>query len=74
MQPLIDGLIFIVDDDASVREALAWLLRSRRLASEHYGSAEAFEQRLAAHMRLARTVLGKRAGKIALRFRHVTHA
>ena len=47
MQPLIDGLVFIVDDDAIVREALAWLLRSRRLASEHYASADAFELRLA---------------------------
>ena len=47
MQPLIDSLIFIVDDDAGVREALAWLLRSRRLVSEHFASAEAFEARLA---------------------------
>jgi two-component system response regulator DctR len=46
MQPLIQGLVFIVDDDASVREALAWLLRSRRLASEHFGSADAFESYL----------------------------
>ncbi len=46
MQPPIDALVFIVDDDRSVREALAWLLRSRRLGSEHFDSAEAFEERL----------------------------
>lgn len=43
MQPLIDASVFIVDDDASVREALAWLLRSRRLHSEAFDSAEAFQ-------------------------------
>jgi two-component system response regulator DctR len=36
-----------VDDDAGVREALAWLLRSRRLLSETYDSADAFEAMLA---------------------------
>ena len=34
--------VFIVDDDVSVRESMAWLLRTRRLLSEAYGSAEAF--------------------------------
>jgi len=42
MQPVIDAAVYIVDDDASVREALAWLLRSRRLGSQAFDSAEAF--------------------------------
>jgi two-component system response regulator DctR len=37
-----DARIFLVDDDAGVRDALSWLLRTRRLLSEGYGSAEAF--------------------------------
>ena len=44
MQPSTDALVFIVDDDAGVREALAWLLRSRRLSSESFDSADAFLQ------------------------------
>lgn len=46
MQPVIDASIFIVDDDAGVREALAWLLRSRRLLSQAFESAEAFQHML----------------------------
>ena len=42
MQPTQDALVFIVDDDAGVREALAWLLRSRRLPSQVFDSADAF--------------------------------
>jgi two-component system response regulator DctR len=34
--------VFIVDDDASVREGMAWLLRTRRLLSESFDSAETF--------------------------------
>jgi two-component system, LuxR family, response regulator DctR len=41
MRP-VDSLVYIVDDDASVREALAWLLRSRRHLHESYASAEDF--------------------------------
>jgi two-component system response regulator DctR len=37
-----DAKVFLVDDDAGVREALAWLLRTRRLLSESYNSADAF--------------------------------
>jgi two-component system response regulator DctR len=43
MQPAPDATVFIVDDDASVREALAWLLRSRHLLSESFPGAQAFE-------------------------------
>lgn len=43
MQPAADATVFIVDDDAGVRDALAWLLRSRRLLSETFASAEEFD-------------------------------
>jgi two-component system, LuxR family, response regulator DctR len=43
MQPSLNATVFIVDDDASVRDALAWLLRSRHLLSETYATGEAFE-------------------------------
>ena len=36
-------MVYLVDDEDVVRDALAWLLRSRRLLSESFGSAEAFE-------------------------------
>ena len=38
-----DAKIYLVDDDAEVRQALAWLLRTRRLLSEGYDDAEAFQ-------------------------------
>ncbi len=47
MEPAANATVYIVDDDAEVREALAWLLRSRRVLSEAYASAEAFELMLA---------------------------
>lgn len=47
MQPATDAIVYIVDDDASVRDALAWLLRSRRLLSESFATAQAFEALLA---------------------------
>ena len=46
MEPVSNATVYIVDDDAGVREALAWLLRSRRLPSESFDSAEAFEAML----------------------------
>ncbi|MES2400821.1 MAG: response regulator [Pseudomonadota bacterium] len=43
MEPVLNATVYIVDDDAGVRDALAWLLRSRRLHSESFDSAEAFD-------------------------------
>jgi len=37
-----DAKIYLVDDDVGVREALAWLLRTRRLISDGFDSAEDF--------------------------------
>ncbi|MDE2604294.1 MAG: response regulator transcription factor [Burkholderiales bacterium] len=42
MQPSADATVFIVDDDAGVRDALSWLLRSRRLLSSSFANAEEF--------------------------------
>ena len=42
MEPVTNATVYIVDDDADVRDALAWLLRSRRLFSESFKSAEDF--------------------------------
>jgi two-component system response regulator DctR len=36
-------VVYLVDDEDVVRDGLAWLLRSRRLLSEGFASAEAFE-------------------------------
>ncbi len=46
MQPPLNATVYLIDDDASVREALAWLLRSRHVPSESFDSAEAFGEML----------------------------
>ena len=39
-------MVYLVDDEDVVRDALAWLLRSRRLSSEAFASADEFEAML----------------------------
>jgi two-component system response regulator DctR len=46
--PLGLPIVHLVDDEAVVRDALGWLLRTRRLLSQDWASAEAFEAQLAA--------------------------
>ncbi|MFM8691826.1 MAG: response regulator transcription factor [Limnohabitans sp.] len=50
MRSPVPDTVHIVDDDASVREGMAWLLRTRRLLSECHDSAEAFMQALDVQM------------------------
>ena len=45
--PLGLPVVYLVDDEPVVRDALAWLLRSRRLLSEGHPSADAFKAWLA---------------------------
>ena len=40
--PLGLPMVYLVDDEQVLRDALAWLLRSRRLLSEGFASAESF--------------------------------
>lgn len=41
--PLGIPVVYLVDDEVVVRDALAWLLRSRRLLSEGFPSGDAFD-------------------------------
>ncbi|XVJ71701.1 MAG: response regulator transcription factor [Rhizobacter sp.] len=43
-------MVYLVDDEDVVRDALAWLLRSRRLLSEAFGSGEAFDAMLSTRL------------------------
>ena len=43
-------MVYLVDDEEVLRESMAWLLRSRRLLSEAFASAEAFEAMLDARL------------------------
>jgi len=47
-EPSANGTVFIVDDEEVVRDALGWLLRSRRLLPRAFESADAFEAGVAA--------------------------
>jgi two-component system response regulator DctR len=52
--PLGLPMVYLVDDEDVVRDAVAWLLRSRRLLSEGFASGEAFESMLDAQPSQAR--------------------
>jgi two-component system response regulator DctR len=66
MQPTLNACVYIVDDDASVRDAMAWLLRSRRVMSESFESAEAFMAMLKEKFPQTNTLAPNQAGCILL--------
>jgi two-component system response regulator DctR len=66
MQPTLNACVYIVDDDASVRDAMAWLLRSRSVMSESFESAEAFAAMLKEKFGQDKTLSPKQAGCILL--------
>ena len=66
MQPTLNACVYIVDDDASVRDAMAWLLRSRRVMSESFESAEAFVAMLKEKLPQTNTHTPNQAGCILL--------
>ena len=66
MQPTLNACVYIVDDDASVRDAMAWLLRSRRVMSESFDSAEAFVAMLKDKFPQVNTISPQEAGCILL--------
>ncbi len=66
MQPTLNACVYIVDDDASVRDAMAWLLRSRRVMSESFESAESFMAMLKEKFPQTNTLAPNQAGCILL--------
>ena len=66
MQPTLNACVYIVDDDASVRDAMAWLLRSRRVMSESFDCAEAFVAMLKDKFPQVNTISPQEAGCILL--------
>jgi two-component system, LuxR family, response regulator DctR len=66
MNRLLDATVYLVDDDAGVREALAWMLRTRRLSNESFDSADFFLSELETHF--TRTSRVDAAPKYAARY------
>ena len=65
-------VVYLVDDEDVVRDALAWLLRSRRLLSEGFGSADAFWRTLQSQ-RGGDARLARRAGVPGAGRAHARH-